>query len=281
VGSVCSKFKKEFPGLFAKWSKDKAWKETVQTKFAAGMVTGNREELLGFVRMLVQDGNIPMPKKGAFWSDPDVGQPKAQAELGADGQVLADTGLGKIARVTDWKLNLAKVKPQGMDDEKFAAQQAPKLLFWGAISAVYAEGLRGDVHVWIPKGLTVSSIFWNDELPALWESKRKSRINELCFHVYDRSQNWIAVSFDELLIEEAYMSDAEGLNKGAQSLLQDRDVPAARPNPNKMLITLDRPIKVGELRSRLDAALRQVRRKRRLGIIREYLRNAGVDEGEK
>jgi hypothetical protein len=67
--------------------------------------------------------------------------------------------------------------------------------------------------------LTVSS--GNDELPALWESKRRGQINELHFHVHNKAGDWTEVSFDELLITEAYISDAAGLNLGAKSLLKE------------------------------------------------------------
>jgi hypothetical protein len=281
LGNTCAIFRSKYPALDKKL-KTKEWKRKLEDCFALGMALGDRDQLFEFARMLVQEGGVPMPTKGAFWSDPDVGQVKAKAMLGTDGQVLADTGLGEIARTRQLKVGIAKID-RLQTDEDFAEKQAPKLKFWGVISAVYALGLRGDVHVWIPKGLTVCSIFWNDELPALWERKRRGDINELYFHVHDTGANWTLVSFDDLLITDAYITDRDGLNRGAKSLLDVRDTtrPPATRDPKEMLITLGRPIRVGELRSRLEAALERARR--RIELQRRVIDTwkSKVDDGKK
>ncbi len=93
----------------------------------------------------------------------------------------------------------------------------------GGVSKLYAEGLQGDVHVWLPKGLTMGSIFWNDELPMLRKLQKEERITSLWFHVRDeKSGDWSGnLTFDQLKIVDVYLMDARGVNKGAASLLNE------------------------------------------------------------
>ncbi len=263
LGSALGTLKKNFPGL-AKQLNKKEWKEQLEAHFAYGLALNDRQHLFEFALMLVRDAKVPMPKTGAFWSDPDVGQVKAKEDLASKGgQVLADTSLGEIARTKNLKLGIGKLR-KGQTDEQFVEEQAPALQFWGVISAIYALGLEGDVNIWLPKGLTVGSIFWNEELPALWERKEQGKVGNLIFHVHDQSGQWTAVTFEDLQIQEAYLTDAQGLNKGAKSLLnpqQNPDLLASR-DPSEMVITLKKPLKVGELKWRLQAALDTARRRR-------------------
>ena len=95
------------------------------------------------------------------------------------------------------RFRLSPQRPKSKDDkvadslDAFHERNRAALLFWGGVSKLYAEGLQGDVHVWLPKGLTMGSIFWNDELPMLRKLQKEERITSLWFHVRDeKSGDW-------------------------------------------------------------------------------------------
>lgn len=215
----------------------------------------SREGMLAAVRDIARDLNLPMPSTGAFWSDPKVGQEQARRDLAAQGgRVLADTPIAQIK----WG-----VAPQGATSRggtvtesasEFQERNAVALMFWGALSALYAEGLSGAVHVWLPKGLTMSSIFWNDELPVLWDRMRAGAITGLFFHVLRQDGGgWsAAIPFRDLTIVDAYLVDADGVNQGARHVRGTLD-------PTRYQLALAAPIHVNALQSGFRQALERAR----------------------
>jgi hypothetical protein len=217
--------------------------------------------MLQLARRLQTDLGYPMPTVGAFWSDKDVGQVKARDDLGTRGAVLADTQLGLT--MSKWG-----VAPQGamskqgkvtesLDD--FQQRNADALLFWGALSALYAENLVGEVHVWLPQGLTLGSIFWNDELPMLQKRLHSGEISALWFHVKNNIGVWSGpLKLEDLTIVDAYLADAQGVNLGGRSLIGDKYVPATLDDKYYQ-ITLAKPIHIDLLQAGFRSALQRAR----------------------
>ncbi|MBV9999164.1 MAG: hypothetical protein JO015_08630 [Verrucomicrobia bacterium] len=264
LGKLCDHLPADQAPMLKKKINNKTWKSDLTDLFVTGVAFGDQENLLQFAQKLVRDAQIAMPTTGAFWADPKVGQEKAKehlVQLGGTGHVLAETALGELAR--NVKAMRLYPKPDSAKEEDFANTLAPALKFWGAVSAVYAEGLQGEVHVWIPRGLTVGSIFWNDELPVLWKLKREGKVTALRFHAHVKDGQWAEVPFEELLIRDAYLGDASGFNKGAHSLVKEsrKSIRATQKADDKMQIQLARPIPVGMLKSRLHAALDRARQR--------------------
>jgi hypothetical protein len=174
--------------------------------------------------------------------------------------VLAETPLGQTA--THFKMPPQGPKRNELLDD-FAKRNRDALIFWGAISALYAEGLKGEVHTWLPKGLTLGSIFWNDELPMLWKLKREGNITDLWFHVQDEKGDWSdKLSFDDLTIVDAYLADARGVNKGATELLEEKDKKLqGMLKPNSYQMTLGTPIRIALLREGFGRALERARQR--------------------
>lgn len=228
----------------------------------------NAEAMLALARRLKDDLKLKVPTIGAFWSDPAVGQEKAKQALlasGGGGQVLSQTDLGALGQKS--KLTPQRPKMQKGTDaydetlEEFYDRNRSAILWWGALSALYAEGLTGEVHVWLPKGLTMSSIFWNDELPVLHQLKRDGKITDLHFHVQGHSGVWSGnLRFDQLTIVDVYLCDARGVNKGAQQLLAETD-PALKGTlkPKEYHMELATPIRINLLQAGFRRALERAR----------------------
>ncbi len=266
------------------------WFDEIKAIAAQAIVFKDRGLMLNLARRLKQDLRLPMPMTGALWSDANVGMVKAREELNLQaGKVLADTRLGEVG--SDFKLS-----PQGATSkagvvteplEEYQQRNAGALLFWGALSAVYAEGLKGTVHVWLPKGLTMGSIMWNDELPALRASQEAGEVTAIKYHVKTAAGAWSGdMEFDDLTIVDAYLADAsgdlakgDGVNKGGLSLYDFKHAAGAvapskgaerlaKVDEGKIAATLDKnyyhlelktPINVGRLKAALAGAVERWR----------------------
>jgi hypothetical protein len=223
--------------------------------FLIGKLTARQDAFLSFARILTDVFGVQLPSAGALWGG-EGAQDQAKLKLqGTQGTVLSESGLGQLAQTM-------KIPPQGPKKNEtgpeFAERNRLALMFWGAISALYAESLTGDIHVWMPKGLTVGSIFWNDELPVLMERKRKGEVFNLIFHI--DPGNWDAtVTLDELVIGGAYVADKKGYYQGRMDLKQKHNPPTG-VDPNKdlkdsMTLALSSPIKVATVKQAMLALL--------------------------
>ncbi|MEM7750812.1 MAG: hypothetical protein AAF346_21360 [Pseudomonadota bacterium] len=239
------------------------WKDEATELLAVGIIHSDQGKLMEFCQKLFDDLGVPMPETGALWSDPNVGQVQAKEHLDAIGggaKVLADTPLGKMAM----KMKLPPSRGTRSDDtiETFAERNKAGLTFWGAISAAYTSQLRGDVHVFLPKGITVGSIFWNDELPVLQERRRNGEVNNIYFHLQDPlNGQWSApMGIDDISIIDAYAADRFGANKGAESLASESTEEEIRATMGRNYqVELKRPVSVKPLREGFNAALQRAR----------------------
>ncbi len=241
----------------ANWANNKAGLLAQLTElFLVGKVLARQQSFTDFAKLLEDGFGITTPATGALWGG-DGAQDKAKLALsGVNGAaVLSESPLGKTAT----KMKLAMQGPkQGESGPEYAVRNAASLQFWGAISAQYAKGLTGDVHVWMPKGLTVGSIFWNDELPVLMERKRAGENFNLIFHTNPGDWNEV-VNFDDLVIGGAYVADKNGFYAGRAALKLEHN-PATGANPNQelkesMTLTLKSPIKITTVRLAMQALL--------------------------
>jgi len=279
-GDALAKLKKRITQAFNDLKKvrkfPKNWVSEMTDLALLGIALKDPERMLDLARHLQRDLGYTMPTTGAFWSGKDTGQVQARGALGSSGKVLADTDLGKD--VAKWGVapQGAKFKSNTVDEtlEAFQERNAAALLFWGALSALYAEGLTGEVHVWLPKGLTMSSIFWNDELPMLHAKLRAKTITALKFHVQASNGAWSKdMELDELTIVDAYLADAQGVNKGAEALVKDQKNPATIDYKSYQ-ITLAKPIHVDLLQAGFRQALQRTRARKLAAAIKEGAKRA-------
>lgn len=239
----------------------KTWKSDAAQMLAEGMINRDQPKIYAFCQMLMSDLGVPMPQIGALWNDPDVGEVAAVQHLQGTGAVLRETPLGKMAKAM-------KMPPNGANSGEalgaFAERNRAGLAFWGAVSAAYTSKLRGDVHVFLPKGITVGSIFWNDELPVLWERKRLGEVNQVLFHLqHPVSGIWQnGVAFEDLTIVDAYAADRNGANFGAADLTKDTTESEIRGTMEKNFrVELQKPIAVRPLAEGLSGALQRAQRR--------------------
>jgi Domain of unknown function (DUF4157) len=260
----------------------KGWVAEMTTIAKQAIAFRSPEWMLMFARRLKHDLGLVVPTTGALWADPDVGQVKARKDLQPHGgKVLADTELGEIGR--KFGLSPQGAKSQGgvitESLEEFQQRNAAALLFWGALSALYVEGLQGTVHVWLPKGLTMGSIMLNEELPALHARQRAGEVAEIKFHVQTAPDTWSGdLEIEDLTIVDAYLAQADGVNKGGLSLENFKHAPgdlgpaaqrlgaideakiSAKLEKKDYHIKLETPIKVDHLKAALAHWLDQWRR---------------------
>lgn len=228
--------------------------EALTHLFLIGKTSRRQQAFLDFAQTLKDEFGISAPPSGALWGG-DGAQDKAKSALAPDGQVLSQTQLGKSAA----RMKLAPQGPkQGETGLEFAERNQAALLFWGAVSALYAKGLTGDIHVWMPKGLTVGSIFWNDELPVLMKRKRDGEAFNLIFHI--NPDDWSqTVAFEDLLIGGAYLADKNGLYKGRESLKAEHNPPKgsdpAADLKDSMTLKLSSPIKLASVKFAMQSLL--------------------------
>ncbi len=223
--------------------------------FLIGKTVKRQEAFTDFARILQEDFGLATPSTGALWGG-DGAQDKAKADLASGpGKVLSESPLG----LTAGKLKLAPQGPKANETgQEFAARNEAALQFWGAVSALYAKGLTGDIHVWMPHGLTVGSIFWNDELPVLMKRKRDGENFNLIFHV--NPANWSeTVNFEDLVIGGAYVADRKGFYQGRAALKATNNPPTgsdpAADLKDSMTLKLSSPIKVTTVRAAMQALL--------------------------
>jgi hypothetical protein len=224
--------------------------------FLVGKVLARQQSFTDFAQLLLDGFGITTPAQGALWGG-DGAQDQAKLALGGavGASVLSTSPLGNMAG----KMKLSMQGPKsGETGPDYAIRNAASLQFWGAVSAQYAKALTGDVHVWMPKGLTVGSIFWNDELPVLMTRKRNGEDFKLIFHTNPGNWNEV-VDFEDLVIGGAYVADKNGYYAGRAALKAQHN-PATGANPalelkEAMTLTLKSPIKVATVRLAMQSLL--------------------------
>ncbi len=303
------KLKGQLKQLFQSHSKSMSlprnWDSEMEAIAEQAIAFRSREWMQLFARRLRQDLGLDMPTTGALWSNKNEGEVKAKEALAPqNGMVLSQTYLGESA-------SKFGITPQGANSkhgvineslEDYQRRNESALLLWGALSRLYAENLQGTVHVWVPKGLTMGSIMWNDELPALRARQRAGEVTAIKYHVKTAAGAWSGdMEFDDLTIVDAYLADAsgdlakgEGVNKGGLSLHDFKHAAgAAAPSKGaerlgkvdeaKIAATLDRncyhlelktPISVGRLKAALTNAVERARAVARVRAINSKEANA-------
>jgi hypothetical protein len=70
-----------------------------------------------------------------------------------------------------------------MDGMALSKDWAASLAIWSMMSAKFAEGAVGDIHVFVTEGFAANKVFWNDELPEMRKRQAAGLINKIYIHI--------------------------------------------------------------------------------------------------
>ena len=150
-----------------------------------------------------------------FWSGPSV---KGAAQTGLD---FAKTLPGRVINKVEGPLIKA------FAENAFKGNKLDTGLIiglWEAMSIQYAQGSKGDVHLYLLDGITsVNSVFWNRELPKLREGQQNGLIGEIYIHTL-QPQKLVLYDERKARVREEKAKDADEstlkkLEKQAQDVL--------------------------------------------------------------
>lgn len=185
-------------------------------------------------------GGITPGEKSAFWSR----EGKVQAQLA--GENLEKTIVGFLLEKIDNELTSTftpkahKDLSRGNDDflDKPIIQSikesplsiATKMGLWNAVSKLYAQGTKGDAHIYLIDGSTsAQSVFWNTELQELQLKKQHGEIKDIFLHTLkeDKLTEYRSLFAEKKTMTEKYAQEYEQ----QKTTLADKKIPKTAADP--------------------------------------------------
>ncbi|MGD1701696.1 hypothetical protein [Dapis sp. BLCC M229] len=152
------------------------------------LVAAFQQEMQGFIREFA-----PLAAQGStlLWSSYPIGRFAAEdSEIlksagvkDENAQTLNNTQIGEL-----WdKLNITGLLDQ--EDKAIGYIWDNQYNVWASVSKEFASNAKGEVHVFLPKNIAASTVFWNVELPELrknmaefTEKPKSEQVSKITIH---------------------------------------------------------------------------------------------------